>query len=349
MNVTTEVIRQDDRLAWGEVERLLEREGIARDPHLDHTIGLRDTEGRLVATGSCWKNTLRCLAVASEHQGEGLMASAVSQLLRVQAERGNEKVFLCTKPENEALFSDLGFSAIVRLPELTFLENRPDGFENWLNEVRASLPERQPDAHIAAVVMHANPFTRGHRYLLDKASEENDLVLLFLLSEESGPIPYAVRKKLAEDGTADLSKVVLVPAGEYIISHATFPSYFLKSEEAVVRAHAELDAAVFGKIAAALGISRRYVGEEPFSRVTAAYNEILKRALPEGGVECRVVPRLCIGDEPVSASAVRQAIHDGELERVRDMLPKSTYRYFSSEEAEPVVRAIREEQDVRHY
>lgn len=349
MNLRTEVLQKNDRLAWSEAENLLRREGIERDPHLDHTIGLYDTEGRLVATGSCYKNTLRCLAVASERRGEGLLATVVSQLMRVQAERGNAQVFLYTKPENEALFADLGFSAIVRLQDVTFMENSPDGFAKWLQGVRASLPQTAADARIAAVVMHANPFTRGHRYLLERAAAENDLVVTFLLSEESGPIPFAVRKTLAEAGTADLQRIALVPSGPYIISHATFPSYFLKSEETVVRAHAELDAAVFLKIAAALGITRRCVGEEPLSRVTATYNAVLERALPAGGVECRIVPRLQAGIDPISASAVRQAIQDGDLERVRAMLPESTYRYFASDEAKAVVRAIREAGDVKHY
>ena len=348
MNAAMEKLNPDDRLAMAALDRLLEREGIVRDPHLDYTLGLYDGEGRLIATGSCWRSTLRCLAVASEHRGEGLMATVVSQLLRVQAERGNDPVFVYTKPENAALFADLGFSEIAGMKDAVFLENRKDGFAAWLSGVAAQLEAVQGKAETAAVVMNANPFTRGHRYLLERAAEENDRVLLFLITEENGAIPYAVRKRLVEDGIRDLPKVTLIPAGPYIISHATFPSYFLKSEETVVRAHAELDLAVFRKIAAALGISRRYVGEEPLSRVTALYNEIMARALPESGVECRIVPRLEICGEPVSASAVRQAIQNGDRERVRTMLPESGCAYFLSEEAKPVVQALREAGDVRH-
>ena len=46
-----------------------------------------------------------------------------------------------------------------------------------------------------------------------------------------------------------------------LVSNATFPSYFLKDEAAVIDGHARLDLAVFTKIAAALNITARYVGE----------------------------------------------------------------------------------------
>ena len=356
MNAAIEVIRPDDRLGKAEVEKLLKKEGIERDPHLDYTAGLYDTEGRLIATGSCFQNTIRCLAVTSELQGEGLMATVVSHLLKVQASRGNDPVFLYTKPESAVMFADLGFSEIVRLSDVVFMENRKDGFLTWLTGIQKTLserplklPGRRKNARIAAVVMNANPFTLGHRYLLEQVSKENDRVILFLLSEENGPIPYAVRKKLVEADIEDLPRVVLVPAGSYIISHATFPSYFLKSEENVIRAHAELDLCLFGRIAEALGITRRYVGEEPFSRVTSVYNELMARELPKTGVECRIVPRLAAGDVPVSASTVREALQKGDFESLRTLLPESTYDYFCSEEAAPVLEAIRKAGDVRHY
>jgi [citrate (pro-3S)-lyase] ligase len=110
-----------------------------------------------------------------------------------------------------------------------------------------------------------------------------------------------------------------------------------------------LDLAVFRRIAAALDISLRYVGEEPFSRVTRVYNEVMAEALPESGIVCRIIPRYKANGRVISASTVREAIRDGRLEDVRAMLPESTYRYFTSEESEPVIRAIRAEKDVRHY
>ena len=107
--------------------------------------------------------------------------------------------------------------------------------------------------------------------------------------------------------------------------------------------------AVFGKIAPRLNITRRYVGEERASHVTALYNQEMVSRLPKLGVDCRVVPRLERDGAPVSASTVRQAIHDGRLEDIRPLVPETTWRYFRSQEAEPVIAAIQKTQDVIHH
>ncbi len=327
-----------------QVDALLEREGITRDRNLDYTCGILDDDGALIATGSCFGNTLRCFAVSDEHRGEGLLNAVVSHLVEVQLARGCSHMFLYTKPESARFFGDLGFYEIARAERAVFMENRRGGFASYC----AAL-EKTPEGKTAAVVMNANPFTRGHRYLVERAAAENDFVHLFVLSENAGPIPFAVRARLVREGVADLPNVTLHDSGPYIISSATFPSYFLLDEDTAIRAHAALDIAVFAKIAEALHITRRYVGEEPTSRVTSLYNEVMARDLPAKGIACEIVPRLEANGRVVSASAVRQAIHDGALDAVADMLPEPTLRYFRSGEAAPVVSAIRGMQDPKHY
>lgn len=346
MSDTLTAISPRDVRAQRQVDALLEQEGIRRDGHLDYTCGLFDEDGRLTATGSCFGNTIRCLAVDRERQGEGLLNQVVSHLLEVQARRGNAHLFLYTKPQSARFFGDLGFYEIARAPDsLVFMENRRTGFSGYC----AALEKPAGQGSAAAVVMNANPFTLGHLHLVERAAAENGTVHLFVLSEEAGPIPAAVRRRLVREGTAHLPNVVCHDSGPYIISSATFPSYFLKDGDAVIRAHAELDLAVFGRIAACLGIARRYVGEERASHVTALYNETMVRRLPELGIDCRVVPRLEAGGRPISASTVRQALHDGRPEDIRSLVPESTWRYFTSPEAAEIVRAIALEDDVIHY
>lgn len=342
--MTIRPIMASDRFAQQEVDALLRQEGIRRDANLDYSCGLYNEEEELLATGSCFGNTIRCLAVAGNYRSQGLLVQVVSHLLDVQARRGNLRVFLYTKPENLGFFTGLGFYEIARSDAAVFLENRREGFGTFC----AALERRQGE-QIAAVVMNANPFTLGHRHLLEQAARENDVVYLFLLSEDAGPIPFPVRKQLVREGISDLPNVILQDTGPYMISSATFPSYFLKDADSVILAQAQLDLAVFGKLAAALNIRRRYVGEEKMSRVTALYNQEMARCLPGMGIDCCVIPRLKANGRVISASTVRQAIHDDALESVRDMLPESTYRYFSSQSAEPVIQAIRREKDVIHY
>ena len=345
MAVSLSEISPRDTRTQAQMDALLEQEGIRRDRNLDYSCGVFD-DGELIACGSSFHNTLRCLAVSSDHRGEGLMNQVVSHLMERQVNLGNSHVFLYTKVKNERIFKDLGFYEIARVDgSLVFLENRRDGFARYLR----SLEKTRRDGKCAAVVMNANPFTLGHRYLIETAARENDFVHLFLLSEEAGPIPFAVRKKLVQAGVADLGNVIFHESGPYIISSATFPSYFLRDEDDAILAHARLDLAVFEKIAAALNLSARYVGEEKSSHVTALYNRTMAELLPRMGLAFREIPRLQADGETVSASTVRQAIHDGRLEEYRQLLPQTTYDYFMSDAAAPVVAAIRAMPDPRHY
>jgi len=346
MSDTLTAISPRDARAQKQVNALLEQEGIRRDRNLDYTCGLFDDDWNLAATGSCFGNTIRCLAVSARRRGEGLLAQIVTHLMEIQAQRGNTHLFLYTKPESAKFFGDLGFFEIVRVEgSLVFMENRRRGFSDYC----AALEKTRREGVSAAIVMNANPFTLGHLHLVEKAAAENDSLHLFVLSEEAGAIPFAVRNRLVREGVAHLPNVVCHDSGPYIISGATFPSYFLKDEDSGIRAHAALDLAVFGRIAPCLNVTRRYVGEEKASHVTALYNQEMARRLPEWGIECRVIPRLERDGRPISASTVRQAIHDGRLEDIRPLAPETTWSYFNAPEAGPVIAALRKEQDVIHY
>ncbi len=336
--------------AWDEslnlrVDMLLQQEGIQRDENLDYTCGIFDDNGNLIATGSCFSNTLRCLAVAKAHRGQGLMKRIVAHLMDIQKERGNLHLFLYTKVASAKYMK--AFYEIARVgDELVFMENTPDGFSNYCAELARTYREGD---RIAGIVMNANPFTNGHLHLVEKAAGENDVLHLFILSEEAGPIPFAVRRKLVHEGVAHLPNVICHDSGPYIVSSATFPSYFLKDGDLVIRTQAALDLQVFGKIAQTLGIKRRYVGQELTSHVTSLYNQVMLESLPKMGMECIEIPRLESDDRIISASVVRQAIHDDRLESIRDMLPPTTYAYFTSPESEAVRAAIKAEENVIHY
>ena len=164
-----------------------------------------------------------------------------------------------------------------------------------------------------------------------------------------GPIPFSVRRMLVEQSVRHLEHVVCHASGPYMISSATFPSYFLKDSETAIRAQAELDLLIFAKIADTLHIQRRYVGEEHRSHVTALYNEVMLQNLPAHGIDCIELPRLTHEDTIISASTVRQAIHDGQLEAIRSLVPHSTYEFFQSEQGRAVCAAIQKESNVIHY
>lgn len=259
--------------------------------------------------------------------------------------------------------------------QIVFMENRKTGFSGYLEKLKeetceckaytdlANADKRCLTGHaaastdgsgtsdpvISALVMNANPFTLGHQYLVETAAASCDLLHLFIVSEDSSLVPFSVRKKLVMEGTAHLSNICYHESGPYIISSATFPSYFQKDETAVIESHARLDLAVFTRISEALGITCRYVGEEPTSLVTSMYNKIMAAELPKADIQCRIIPRKEANGKPISASTVRQCLKDGDMETLKTLIPETTLRYFESPEAAPVIEKIRAEANVIHY
>ncbi len=341
----TQVSLSDKRML-AQVDALLVENGITRDANLDYICAMVDEENRVIATGSCFGATLRCFAVSQQHQGEGLLNEVVSHLMEYQMARGYTHLFLYTKIKSAKFFQSLGFYEIARVDgTLVFMENRRNGFPSYLSRLEKTA---RPGVS-GAIVMNANPFTLGHQYLVETAAVRCDTLHLFLLSEDASLVPFGVRKQLVQAGTAHLKNVVLHDSGPYIISNATFPSYFLKDDAAVIQGHAKLDLTIFVRIARALGVTVRFVGEEPTSQVTGLYNEIMAAQLPENGIDCVILPRKEALGKAISASTVRAALQAGDWQTLSQLVPQTTLDYFRSSEAEPVLRRIRSAENVVHY
>ena len=341
-------IHPSDNEGMSRVRALLEKEGIRMDANIDYTCAVFDESHQIIATGSCYANTLRCLAVDDEHQRQGLMHKVLTHLMSVQEERGNSSVFLYTKGSTAPFFCSLGFYEIARVSDtIVFLENQQHGFSDYLK----NLQEETGDRHgmSAAIILNANPFTYGHLYLVEQAAAENELLHLFVVSEDVSFFPYDVRERLVREGTAHLKNIVYHATGPYMISQATFPSYFQKDEDSSIRSHAQLDIAVFSRIAQVLSITRRYVGEERASHVTSLYNDTMMHNLPLSGIECRIIRRKETEGAPISASTVRHAIQTGNMDILPALVPPTTLSYLQSEESAPIRRNLMEAANVIHY
>lgn len=341
-----------DEKSCQQVDALLQQEGLHRDRNLDYTCGIYDDDMNLIATGSCFSNTLRCLAVNSFHQGEGLLNQIITHLFEFQHARGNRHLFLYTKCNTAKFFGDLGFYEIIRIEDqVVFMENQRNGFSEYLQAL-SGRNQNSPTSYsnkIAAIVVNANPFTLGHLHLVEKASAENDNLHLFIVSEDASLIPFSIRKKLVIEGTVHLRNIAYHDSGPYIISNATFPSYFQKDELSVITSHAELDLEIFKKISSVLGIQRRYVGEEPTSQVTGIYNKIMHNKLPQAGIDCIVIPRKEVNGTVISASTVRKALQDDDIDVLKNMVPETTLRFFQSKEAFPLIQKLKISRNVIHY
>ncbi len=328
-----------DKAAQQQVLALLTGEGITRDRNLDYTAAIFDESGVMAATGSFFRNTLRCLAVRSDLRGEGLLGTLVSHLVDELAQRGVFDVFLYTKYQAARYFKELGFHTLAEVDrQVVFMENSATAFQNYLDTLKTGMVAGKK---AAAIVMNANPFTLGHQYLAEQASANCDLLHLFIVREDISAFPFSVRERLVRAGTQHLKNIVYHDTGSYLVSSATFPSYFIQDSREVTVAQARVDAAVFGKIARALDIGLRFVGDEPFSFATNLYNETMAEDLPKQGVELRIIPRkLDAGSQPISATRVRRLLAEGDTEGLRALLPETTLAYLLSPEGQEVARRI---------
>src|SRR5699024_9090230 len=277
------------------------------------------------------------------------MNQLISHLINFQFERGFVHLFVYTKIDTAKFFLDLGFYQIATVGnQLVFLENKKDGFTSYLQTLRQNSPKSK-NKKIAAIVMNANPFTLGHQYLIEQSLKENDYLHLFIVNDDSSLVPFEIRKKLIIAGTKQFNNIYYHQTDSYIISRSTFPSYFLKDEEKVIRTQAELDIEIFIQIAQTLGISARFIGEEPFSQVTNIYNEVMIQTLQQFGIDCIVVPRKKIAGEVISASTVRLAIQQDNFQLLKKYVPQSSFDYFNSDEAQSTIKKIKASVDVIHY
>lgn len=305
-------------------KEFLQRAGLEPDLQVRRT-ALVWEDGQILAAGSRQGNLLKCIAVEESRQGEGLTATLITALRQDAFADGHRHLFLYTKPKNIHMFSSLFFYPIAETDQVLLMESRKDGIRQFVD----SLPVPGQGENVGAAVMHCNPFTRGHRYLIETAARECDRLYVFVLSEPGGPFTPEDRMAMVKAGTADLPNVTVLLTGPYLISAATFPTYFLKEKDDLPRIRCRLDIAVFTRyFAPKLGIRRRYVGTEPLSPSTRMYNLALKQQLPAAGIEVRELPRLELDDLPVSASAVRRLLEAGNEEALARLVPETTLGYL---------------------
>ena len=350
------------------VEGFLQANGLRMET-LDVYYTLQNTDGAILAGAGLAGDVIKCVAVAPEARSEGLVAPLVSHILS-QHGPGNLKVF--TKPENEAVFGSLGFHAIACAPLAILMENGR-GLESYCACLKDTLLSSRPtegsgeiSSSVGVVVMNANPFTLGHRYLLEQAAARVDRLVVIPV-RTSYAFPYTERLAMIKAGAP--SGVTVVEGSDYQISAATFPTYFLKDLSEAAETQMRLDLDLFARhIAPALGATVRFVGSEPQDPLTARYNALMQELLPLKVVE---IPRLKaepvseenyflqgfaknqFSSDPVkpinashtaviSASAVRTALEQGSYARAAALCPESTRPYLMAALAE---RALRRELD----
>lgn len=310
----------------------LNRRELNYDSQITYTVLVCDSHGEILGTASRDRNVLKCIAIADNLEGEGLLGTLMTYVLTNAHKAGHVHLFLFTKPAYAFLFGGLGFNSIIKTEQILLMENSNRGIQDYLERERQQTLPLSPHARIGAIVMNANPFTKGHLHLIEEARKDCDFLHVFVLSSEDTFFPPDIRLELVRRGCAGFSDVAVHGGSEYLISHATFPDYFLKDSQNAEQAKGELDLRIFYEyFRDAFHIAVRYVGDEPFCATTNAYNTLMQKILPANGIEVKVIPRLCENDLPVSATMVRRHLKNNDLEAVRPLVPTTTYDFLLKE------------------
>ena len=322
------------------VENFLADNGLRLAPMDTYVTVSEDEDGdRILAGGGLEGNLIKCVAVSEAARSEGLTAKLVSRLMELTRERGYDTVRLFTKPSNRSIFESLGFRLLASAEKAILMEAGADGLKAY----KKYLSGKAKEGRNGVIVMNANPFTLGHRYLVEKAATQVDRLYVIAVKEDRSLFPYEERLAMIEKGCADIANVTVCKGSDYAISAATFPTYFLKRTDDATLTYMALDLDLFANhIAPALGAKIRFAGSEPEDELTRLYNAGMAAQLPSNGVEFVEIPRLGKGQAIISASKVRKALDVGDFAAAGEMTPPSTTPHLLAQLAE---NALREELD----
>lgn len=352
------------------IEAFLKRNGLRFDD-MHYYAAVTDDDGEMIAGGGLKGNVIKCVAVDDAHKGEAIANTLISHLIAHANEEGHSNVMLFTKPKNRQLFESLSFRLLAEAPEAVLMETGIGGINNTVEALKRIREEGEvckennqeckkeektnlnitTPQHLntstpqplttttpprGVVVMNCNPFTLGHRYLIEQAAKQVERLFVMVVREDCSLFAYAERKAMVEQGVAHLENVTVIDGSEYAISQATFPTYFLKRLDDAADTQMLLDLDLFRRhIAPALGATVRFVGTEPTDRLTRRYNQLMHEVL----ADVRETARLEKEGNAVSASRVRKAMEQGDMSTIRQLVPPTTLPYIIARLATQALQA----------
>lgn len=320
------------------IEAFLKRNALRFDD-MHYYAAVTDDDGEMIAGGGLKGNVIKCVAVDDAHKGEAIANTLVSHLISHANQEGYSCIKLFTKPKNRQLFESLSFRLLAEAPEAILMETGIGGISNTVEALKKIKEEKtnlttspsQPltttTPRRGVVVMNCNPFTLGHRYLIEQAAKQVERLYVMVVREDCSLFAYTERKAMVEQGVADIENVSVIDGSDYAISRATFPTYFLKRLSDATDTQILLDLDLFRRhIAPALGAEVRFVGTEPTDELTRRYNELMMESLGKDHVV--QIPRLENGGVAVSASRVRRAMESNSLKEAAQLVPPTTLPYI---------------------
>ena len=350
------------------IEAFLKRNALRIDD-MNYYAAVLDDDGEMIAGGGLKDDVIKCVAVDDAHKGEAIANTLVSHLISHANQEGYGCIKLFTKPKNRQLFESLSFRLLAEAPEAILMETGIGGISNTVEALKKIKEESEKykeynkeckednkeckentsylntstPQHLnttmqptGCIVMNCNPFTLGHRYLIEQAAKQVERLYVMVVREDCSLFAYTERKAMVEQGVADIENVSVIDGSDYAISRATFPTYFLKRLDDAADTQMLLDLDLFRRhIAPALGATVRFVGTEPTDQLTRRYNQLMHEALKD----VREINRLEKDGNAVSASRVRKAMEEGDMNTIRQLVPPTTLPYIIAHLATQALQA----------
>ena len=350
------------------IEAFLKRNALRIDD-MNYYAAVLEDDGEMIAGGGLKDDVIKCVAVDDAHKGEAIANTLVSHLISHANQEGYGCIKLFTKPKNRQLFESLSFRLLAEAPEAILMETGIGGISNTVEALKKIKEESEKykeynkeckednkeckentsylntstPQHLnttmqptGCIVMNCNPFTLGHRYLIEQAAKQVERLYVMVVKEDCSLFAYTERKAMVEQGVADIENVSVIDGSDYAISRATFPTYFLKRLDDAADTQMLLDLDLFRRhIAPALGATVRFVGTEPTDQLTRRYNQLMHEALKD----VREINRLEKDGNAVSASRVRKAMEEGDMNTIRQLVPPTTLPYIIAHLATQALQA----------
>lgn len=301
--------------------------GLSYENDIDKTLYIEEN-GTIIATVSKAKDVIKCLAISPSYQSENLSATLINKIIEKMREESIYSYMVFTKAIYENTFVNLGFKKLANTSTTVMLEGGIDSIEDTINKMKVKINAEfgsiNENVKIGSIVMNANPITLGHQYLIEKSVLDNDLTLVFVVEEDSQEFDFQTRYSLVYLTCKKYENVVVLPASKYIVSKATFPTYFLK-EDKVDHEISMLDGLIFKNyFMNKLNINKRYVGSEVKEKMND-YNKTLASILQEDLI---LLERISLNETIISASYVRTLLKEGNIEKALTFIPKECQSVF---------------------
>ncbi len=341
MDYTIETVWLKSESKIKSIKEFLDKFSLKFEEDIDYSVIIKD-KNQIIGTCSKSGNIVKCLAIMEDYRGYGISIKLMNNVMDRIFQEGFSHIFAFTENKNMDIFESLGFNLIYNTKSCSVFENGVYDIKRYLDLLDKKYSIGQNEK--GALVMNCNPMTLGHLHLIEFACSNEKEVLLFVVEEDKSIFKFKDRIKIIKDATEHLKNLKVIESGEYIISSATFPTYFIKKEDERIKTYTEIDVGIFGRyFCKKFNIKRRYVAEEPFDLVTNQYNSAMKEILPKYGTLVCEIERAKINEIPVSASYVRKLIFENKLDEAFTLMPKASSDFLKSDDGRKIIEIIQRE------